>query len=101
MTFRHHRIRVGDETMGGAVDSIFPGTGKVAAKGLEELTPALPEIPAAPLSPDNDPAAQAKIAEAAQREREEESRRRGRASTVLAGEDAGSLSTAKRSLLGA
>lgn len=87
--------------MGGAVDTIFPGTGVAADEGIEAITPNLPEIPGAPLSPDNDPAAQARIAEAAQREREEEARRRGRASTVLAGENAGSLSTARRSLLGA
>lgn len=84
--------------MGGAVDTIFPGTGAVAEKGLEELTPKPPEIPAAPLSPENDPAA---LAAAAQREREEEARRKGRASTILAGEDAGRLSTARRWLLGA
>lgn len=90
--------------MGGAVDTIFPSAGldrRAADRVREELTPTLPEIPATPLSPDSDSAAQAKIAEAAQRERENEARRRGRASTVLAGESAGILSTARRSLLGA
>lgn len=57
--------------------------------------------PGMPTAPDNDPAAQAKIAEAARREREEEARKKGRASTILAGEQAGVLSTARRSLLGA
>lgn len=57
--------------------------------------------PEMPTAPDNDPAAQATIAEAARREREEEARKKGRASTILAGEQAGVLSTARRSLLGA
>lgn len=92
---------LGGGLFGGGLDSLFPGVGIVAEKGIEAMMPKLPEIPAAPVSPDNDPAAQAKIAEAAQREREREAKRKGRASTILAGESAGALSTAKRSLLGA
>lgn len=105
MTLRHHVVRAGDCIVGGFIDdvldTIFPGTGKAAEEAVQAVTPKLPAIPAAPVSPDNDPAAQAKIAEAAQREREREAKRKGRASTILAGESAGALSTAKRSLLGA
>lgn len=85
---------------GGGIDSLFPGVGVIAGKGIEAMMPDMPDIPAAPLSPDNDPAAQAAIAEAAERERERAARRRGRDSTVLAGELNAPVATARRRLLG-
>ena len=92
---------LGGGLFGGGLDSLFPGVGTVAEKGIEAMMPKLPEIPAAPVSPDNDPVAQAKIAEAAQREREREAKRKGRASTILAGElDDDTLNVARRSLGG-
>lgn len=87
-------------SVGRAVGSVFPGVDRIAERGMEMVTPRMPELPAAPLSPENDPEAQAKLAEAAQREREREARRKGKASTVLAGEVAGDATTARRSLLG-
>lgn len=92
---------VGGGLFGGGLDSFFPGVGKIAEKGMEAMMPKLPDIPAAPLSPDNDPAAQAKIAEAEERERQRAAKRKGRASTILAGDLEVDAPTAKRSLLGA
>lgn len=83
--------------MTGIIDKIFGDDVTDFLFGDQPSASAAP----APVAPDNDPVAQAKIAEAAQREREREAKRKGRASTILAGESAGALSTAKRSLLGA
>lgn len=92
----------GGGLFGGGIDSFFPGAGRLAERGIQAITPTLPEIPAAPLSPDNDPAAQAEIAAALERERQREAKRRGRSSTILAGElDGDTLNVARRSLLGA
>lgn len=85
---------------------LFLGGLKKAFKsiGLGGLldAPKMPDVPAAPLTPDTDPAAQAKIAEAERLEREAQLRARGKASTVLTGGlgDTSTASTARRALLG-
>lgn len=83
------------------LDTVFPwlGTGSAA---VDALTPKMPDVPGAPLTPDTDPAAQAAIAEAERLEREAQLRARGRASTVLTGGagDTSTASTARRALLG-
>lgn len=83
--------------MGGIVSGL-PLVGRLAEKALGALKPKLPKLPAPPVSPDND---QAALAAADERRRQRESRRQGRASTVLAGEiDDEESAKAKRTLLG-
>lgn len=60
----------------------------------------MPKIPQGPVAPDNGEAAQARIAEAAKRERERAARRRGRGSNISAGEINAPLTRARRQLLG-